>query len=267
VFGEGAQVVTVDADGRDFGRNRTLAEGIAADVGQTLAALDQAMPARLPARTEGWQRRLREKEQAERQTQAVLAASDQTPITHYRLAAELAAVMDERTCLVADGGDVVTCASKIVPLSRPAQWLDPGPLGVLGVGPPFALAAKALQPDRRVLLLSGDGAFGLNGMELETAVRFDLPLVCVIGNDGGWGMIRSVQHAFYGRERTVATSLPFTRYDRLVEALGGEGETVEDPRRLRPALERALGGGRVACLNVILDPDAYRREGGGSLAI
>jgi acetolactate synthase-1/2/3 large subunit len=266
-FGDGAQVVMVDADGRDFGRNRTLAEGLAADVGRTLSALHAALPAGLSARTESWRRRLREKEEAERQKQAVLSASDQTPITHYRLAAELAAVMDGRTCLVADGGDVVTCASKIVPLSRPAQWLDPGPLGVLGVGPPFALAAKALQPDRRVLLLSGDGAFGLNGMELETAVRFDLPLVCVVGNDGGWGMIRSVQQTFYGRERAVATSLPFTRYDRLVEALGGEGETIEDPRRLRPALERALGSGRVACLNVILDPDAYRREGGGSLAI
>jgi acetolactate synthase-1/2/3 large subunit len=257
----------VDAEGGDFGRNRTLAAGLVADVRQTLEALEASVPAGLPARSGDWRRRLRDKEDAERAKQAALAASDQTPITHYRLAAELAAVMSEGTCLVADGGDVVTCASKIVPLSRPAQWLDPGPLGVLGVGPPFALAAKALHPEWRVLLLSGDGAFGLNGMELETAVRFDLPLVCVVGNDGGWGMIRSVQQSFYGRERTVATSLPFTRYDRVVEALGGEGETVEDPRRLRPALERALGSGRVACLNVILDPDAYRREGGGSLAI
>jgi acetolactate synthase-1/2/3 large subunit len=267
VFGEGAQVVMVDAEGGDFGRNRTLAAGLAADVHRTLEALEASVAAGLPARSGDWRRRLRDKEDAERLKQAALAASDQTPITHYRLAAELAAVMSEHTCLIADGGDVVTCASKIVPLSRPAQWLDPGPLGVLGVGPPFALAAKALHPEWRVLLLSGDGAFGLNGMELETAVRFDLPLVCVVGNDGGWGMIRSVQQSFYGRERTVATSLPFTRYDRVVEALGGEGETVEDPRRLRPALERALGSGRVACLNVILDPDAYRREGGGSLAI
>jgi acetolactate synthase-1/2/3 large subunit len=257
----------VDAEAGDFGRNRTLAEGIAADVSLTLEALHAAMPTGLPGRTESWRRRLRDKEHAERGKQAALAASDRTPISHYRLAAELAAVIDDRTCLVADGGDVVTCASKIVPLSRPAQWLDPGPLGVLGVGPPFALATKALHPEWRVLLLSGDGAFGLNGMELETAVRFDLPLVCVVGNDGGWGMIRSVQQSFYGRERIVATSLPFTRYDRLVEAMGGEGETIEDPRRLRPALERALAGGRVACLNVILDPDAYRREGGGSLAI
>jgi acetolactate synthase I/II/III large subunit len=267
VFGEGAEVVMVDADGADFGRNRTLAAGIAADVRGTLEALHASVPARLPSRTDEWRRRLRDKEDAERMKQTALAVSDSSPISHYRLAAELAAVMGERTCLVADGGDVVTCASKIVPLSRPAQWLDPGPLGVLGVGPPFAVAAKALHPEWDVVLLSGDGAFGLNGMELETAVRFGLPLVCVVGNDGGWGMIRSVQQTFYGRERTVATSLPFSRYDRLVEAMGGEGETIEEPRRLRPALERALASGRVTCLNVILDPDAYRREGGGSLAI
>ena len=267
VFGDGAQVVMVDAEGGDFGRNRTLAAGLAADVRPDARGAPRVRPVGAPGPERPLAPAASDKEDAERAKQAALAASDQTPITHYRLAAELAAVMSERVCLVADGGDVVTCASKIVPLSRPAQWLDPGPLGVLGVGPPFALAAKALHPDWRVLLLSGDGAFGLNGMELETAVRFDLPLVCVVGNDGGWGMIRSVQQAFYGRERTVATSLPFTRYDRLVEAMGGEGETIEDPRRLRPALERALASGRVTCLNVILDPDAYRREGGGSLAI
>jgi acetolactate synthase-1/2/3 large subunit len=266
-FAEEARVVMVDAEATEFGRNRPLAHGIAADVRETLDALGAALPAAADARTDAWRRRLRDKEEAERARQAILAASDASPISHYRLAAELAGVVDARTCLVADGGDVVTCAAKFVHLSRPGQWLDPGPLGVLGVGPPFAVAAKALHPDWRVLLLSGDGAFGLNGMELETAVRFGLPLVCVVGNDGGWGMIRSIQQSFYGRERTVATSLPRTRYDRLVEALGGEGETIEDPRRLRPALERALGSGRVVCLNVILEPDAYRREGGGSLAI
>jgi len=189
---EKARLVMVDADASEFGRNRPVDVGIAADIRLTLEALERAVPAGGARRTEPWGRRLREKEDAEQAKQALLAASDQTPITHYRLAAELAAVMDERTCLIGDGGDVVTCASKIVPLARPAQWLDPGPLGVLGVGPPFALAAKLLHPEWRVLLLSGDGAFGLNGMELETAVRFGLPLVCVVGNDGGWGMIRSI---------------------------------------------------------------------------
>src|SRR5262249_29758403 len=175
---EGARLVMVDADAAEFGRNRPVDVGLPADIRLALEALTSAVPAGSAQRAEAWRRRLREKEDAAQAKQAILAASDQTPISHYGLAAELAAVMDAGPCLAADGGDVVTCASKIVPLSRPAQWLAPGPLGVLGVGPPFALAAKLLRPAERVLLLSGDGAFGLNGMELETAVRFDLPLVC-----------------------------------------------------------------------------------------
>jgi acetolactate synthase-1/2/3 large subunit len=265
-FGDGARVIMVDAETEGLGHNRPLAAGLAADVRHTLTALAQAVPL-APERASAWRRRLREREEAERAKLAVLCAADTAPISHYRLAAEVAAVAAGGACLIGDGGDVVTCAAKVVPLSRPGQWLDPGPLGVLGVGPPFALAARALHPERPVLVLSGDGAFGLNGMELETAVRLDLPFVCVVGNDGGWGTIRAVQQAFYGGERLVATSLPLTRYDRVAEALGGIGETVEDPRQLRPALERALGSGRVACVNVLLDPDAYRREGGGSLAI
>src|SRR5262249_56534953 len=137
---------------------------------------------------------------------------------------------------VADRGDVVACRSKIGLGPGPAQLGVPGRLGVLGVGPLVALAAKLPRPAERVLLLSGDGAFGLNGMELETAVRFDLPLVCVVGNDGGWGMIRSVQQAFYGRERTGATSLPFSRYDRLRGGLGRGGAATRGRRRPRPAL-------------------------------
>ncbi len=154
-----------------------------------------------------------------------------------------------------------------MPLSRPGQWLDPGPFGCLGVGPSFAIAARLLRPAQRVLLIAGDGAFGLNGMELETAVRFKLPMTVVVGNDGGWGQIRNPQLAFFGAERAVATSLPFTRYEQMVEALGGRGSHVTEPGELRPALERALGSGEVCCVNVVLDPTAYRRTGQVSMAI
>jgi acetolactate synthase-1/2/3 large subunit len=183
------------------------------------------------------------------------------------MAHEIAAVMDSGTTVVGDGGDVVGCASKIVPLSRPGQWLDPGPFGCLGVGPSFAIAAKLLRPADRVLLIAGDGAFGLNGMELETAVRFRLPMTVIVGNDGGWGQIRNPQLSFFGAERAVGTSLPMTRYDRMVEALGGRGIHVTDPAGIRPALERALGSGEVYCINVELDPAAYRRTGQVSMAI
>ena len=171
------------------------------------------------------------------------------------------------TIVVGDGGDVVGCASKVIPLHRPGQWLDPGPFGCLGVGPSFAIAAKLLFPERRVLLIAGDGAFGLNGMELETAVRFRTPLTCVVGNDGGWGQIRNPQRSFFGEARAVATSLPATRYDLMAEALGGRGALVREPRELAPALERALGSDEVWCLNVLLDPAAYRRTGQVSMAI
>ncbi len=147
------------------------------------------------------------------------------------------------------------------------QWLDPGPFGCLGVGPSFAIAAKLVAPSQRVLLIAGDGAFGLNGMEVETAVRFKLPMTVVIGNDGGWGQIRNPQLSFFGAERAVATSLPFTRFDQMVEALGGRGMHVTEPRQLRPALEKAMGSGEVYCLNVVLDPAAYRRGGQVSMAI
>jgi acetolactate synthase-1/2/3 large subunit len=154
-----------------------------------------------------------------------------------------------------------------VRLSRPGQWLDPGPFGCLGVGPPFAIAAKLLEPARRVLLIAGDGAFGLNGMDVETAVRFRLPMTCIIGNDAGWGQIRNPQLSFFGADRAVATSLPSTRYDEMVEALGGRGVLVREPKEIGPALERALASDEVWCINVVLDPAAYRRGGQVSMAI
>jgi acetolactate synthase-1/2/3 large subunit len=104
-------------------------------------------------------------------------------------------------------------------------------------------------------------------MELETAVRFHLPMTCIIGNDGGWGQIRNPQISFWGEARAMGTSLPFTRYDRVVEALGGRGLLITEPKEIRPALEKALASDEVWCLNVVLDPAAYRRTGQVSLAI
>jgi acetolactate synthase I/II/III large subunit len=214
-----------------------------------------------------WLDAVRTKETESRAKLQAFCASDQTPVSHYRLAAALARVVGRDTTEVGDGGDVVGCASRIVPLSRPGQWLDPGPLGCLGVGPSFALTAKLLRPQQQVILLAGDGALGLNAMELETAVRFNLPLVCVVGNDGGWGQIRNPQLSFYGEARAVATSLPSTRFDLLAEALGARGALVTRPADIRPALDKALGSNEVWCINVLLDPAAYRKTGTVSMAI
>jgi acetolactate synthase-1/2/3 large subunit len=266
-FAEGARVVMIDCDPAELGRNRPLALGLPAHIGKALAQLRDALPAGLSRRLAGWRRHVAERERASLETLWAESRSDQSPISHYRWAREIAHAVTPDTLVIGDGGDVVGCAAKFVPVTRPGQWLDPGPFGCLGVGPPFAVAAKLLHPDRRVLLIAGDGAFGLNGMELETAVRFKLPLTCVVGNDGGWGQIRNPQLSFFGAERAVATSLPMTRYDRLAEALGGRGAHVTAPAEIAPALERALGSGEVWCINVELDPTAYRRTGQVSMAI
>jgi acetolactate synthase-1/2/3 large subunit len=266
-FAEGTRVCMVDCDATELGRNRPLEFGIVAHIGRVLQQLTDALPSGLGARWEGWRQQIAAKERAAREKLATFAGSGDKPISHFRLAAEIARLVTPDTIVVGDGGDVVGCTSKFVPLHRPGQWLDPGPLGCLGVGPAFALSAKLLRPAQPVVLVAGDGAFGLNGMEMETAARFGLPLTCVIGNDGGWGQIRNPQLSFYGEARAVATSLPFTRYDRMVESLGGRGVLVEDAADLRPALERALASDEVWCVNVVLDPAAYRRSGQVSMAI
>ena len=128
------------------------------------------------------------------------------------------------------------------------------------MGVPFGLAAAIAKPGKQVLLLYGDGSFGFNGMEMDTAVRFGLPMVAVIGNDGGWGQMRFDAKAMgLGDKDAVATELGFTRYDRMVEALGGCGEYVEDPADIRPALERAFASGVPACVNVKIDPSGTRQ--------
>jgi acetolactate synthase I/II/III large subunit len=266
-FAEDARVCMVDCDPEELGRNRPLAVGIAGHIGRVLDQLTAALPPGTAARVADWRARLAAKEREARERLEAQCGADDVPVSHYRWAAEIARHVTPDTIVVGDGGDVVGCASKIVRLQRPGQWLDPGPFGCLGVGPPFAIAAKLLHPERRVLLIAGDGAFGLNGMEMETAVRFGLPITCIIGNDAGWGQIRNPQLSFFGEERAVATSLPTTRFDRMVEALGGRGAFVQEPKDIGPTLERALGSDQVWCINVPLDPAAYRRTGQVSMAI
>jgi acetolactate synthase I/II/III large subunit len=266
-FAEDARVCMVDCDPEELGRNRPLVVGITGHLARVLDQLTAALPAGLPARAADWRARVGDKEREARERLDAQCAADDIPVSHYRWAAEIARHVTPETIVVGDGGDVVGCASKIVRLHRPGQWLDPGPFGCLGVGPPFAIAAKLLHPDRRILLIAGDGALGLNGMELETAIRFKLPMTCIVGNDGGWGQIRNPQLSFFGADRAVATSLPNTRFDLMVEALGGRGALVREPKEIGPALERALNSDDVWCINVVLDPAAYRRTGQVSMAI
>jgi acetolactate synthase I/II/III large subunit len=154
----------------------------------------------------------------------------------------------------------VSFAGRMIDSYRPGCWLDPGPFGCLGSGLGYALAAKLAHPTRRVVLLVGDGAFGFSGMEFDTLARHGIAVVAVMGNNGIWALEKHPMEYLYGY--SVAADLrPGTRYDQAVQALGGHGELVSEPRELRPALERAFASGKPALVNVLTDPSvAYPRR-------
>ena len=177
-----------------------------------------------------------------------------------RIYGELAKLLDRDAIVIGDGGDFVSFAGRVVDSFQPGCWLDPGPYGCLGSGVGYALAAKLAHPERQVVLLLGDGAFGFHGMDYDTLARHGVAVVGVMGNNGIWALEKHPMEFLYGY--SVAAELqPRCRYDEVVRALGGHGELVERPEELRPALERAFASGKPALVNVLTDPDVvYPRK-------
>lgn len=257
-FGEKAKIVQVDRNPGNIGQNREVTIGIWSDARPFLELVAEeiaAIPHRRSSRF--WVEAVRQIEQQRRQERIPLEESEAIPIHPLRLARELADVCSENTIFVGDGGDVVSIAATIIHPYRPGHWLDPGPMGTLGMGVPFALASKLAYPEKEVIALFGDGAIGFSIMEYDTAVRHGIPFIGIVGNNGQWAQIRYGQVSMFGEERAVATKLRVARYEQVVEALGGYGEYIEDPREIRPALERARASGKPALLNVRLDETYY----------
>jgi len=254
----GAKIVQVDLDYGEIGHNRGVDIGITGDAAAVLRQLTEAIEGGADERHRSWLEHLRSVERKALERDLPLLNSDAVPIHPLRLAKEINDFLTEDSIFIGDGGDIVTISASVIQTRQPGQWLDPGPLGTLGVGMPFAIAAKVAQPQKEAFILFGDGAFGFNGFEFDTAVRFKLPVVSVVGNNAAWNQIRYGQIARYGAERgDIANLLAATRYDRIVEALGGYGEHVEQPGDIRPALERARASGLPACVNVLVDPKVY----------
>jgi acetolactate synthase-1/2/3 large subunit len=259
-FAPSAKIIQVDIEASEIGRNRAVEVGIVGDSSSVLRQLERAVK---PQRRDDDLKALRVREAAKQEAILALSRSDQAPLHHFRVAREIseAAGRAGDSVFVADGGNFVGMAAKVIELPRAGRWLDPGPLGCLGVGAPFAIAAKLLNPERTIFVIQGDGSFGLNGFDYDTALRFGLPMVVVVGNDAAWGQIRLPQVGMFGEEHSPGTALRPTRYDRVVEALGGYGEHVDRPEQLRAALDRAVAANTVACIDVALDPQAPLTSG------
>jgi acetolactate synthase-1/2/3 large subunit len=248
-----AKVVRVDVDATEIDRNRASDVGLVGDMALVLEQLNALVGKRDHG---GWLKTMKDLYLPGVAGEVAVRECPSRPIHPARLVEMVRRTAPKDSIFIVDGGDTsyfglmglrAQTKSSVLPGSG-------GLFGCLGTGVPFALAAKLAQPGRTVVLVNGDGSFGLNAMEFDTAVRHNIPICCVICNDQAWGMIRHGQEICYGTERVVGSCLGVVHYEKMVEALGGYGEFVTQDEEIAPALERALKSGKPACVNVMTDP-------------
>ncbi len=256
-FGSAQLIHVVDAPGRRAAHVEA-AVSPAGDLRHILSGFaDHAGPR---ADHADWVAQLRAAEEKGRARDAEAMAAETDPIRPARVYGELRKVLEPDAVTIGDGGDFVSYAGRFLEPAQPGTWLDPGPYGCLGTGMGYAMGARVTYPDRQICVLMGDGAAGFSLMDVESLVRQRLPVVIVVGNNGIWGLEKHPMQAMYGYD--VAADLqPGLRYDDVVTALGGAGETVRRPDELGPALRRAFDAGVPYLVNVLTDPaDAYPRS-------
>lgn len=261
---EQAKIVQLELDNTLIGQNRQTDVPLVGSLAGSFEMLIEEMKNQgLRFDFSAWRDELRAVEnEAEARAEAAMG-SDESPVDPQRMCRELRDWLDtlRDPIVIGDGGDIVATAAKIIPVRGEGAWMDPGPLGTLGVGMPFAIAAQLAHPERPVVIVYGDGSFGFNGFEYDTAVRFGLPIIGIVGNDGAWGQMMRPQLNLYGEDRLAAVLLQRSRYDKVVEALGGHGEYVTAPGEIRPALERAAASGQPALVNVEIRQDREFKGG------
>ena len=261
-----ATLVQIDQSYATIGKNRDISLGLAGDPGVILAAVSQAVTGRIDngarQQRQKWMAELREIEATKLEKLMPMFTTDQNPIHPYRLAYEINEFLGEDTIYIGDGGDIVTISAQAVRPRNPGQWMDPGALGSLGVGTGFSMAAKLAHPNKEVVCLYGDGAFGMTAFDMETAQRFGAPYLAVIGNNSAMNQIRYGQLTKYGEERgDVGNKLGDVPFSKFGEMIGGYGEEVTEASQIQPAMQRAreaiAKSGKCAVVNVWVDPNEY----------
>ncbi len=261
-----ATLVQVDQSYATVGKNRDISLGLAGDPGAILAAVSQAATGRIDdgarQQRQKWMVELREIEATKLDKLMPMFTTDQNPIHPYRLAYEINEFLGEDTIYIGDGGDIVTISAQAVRPRNPGQWMDPGALGSLGVGTGFSMAAKLAHPNKEVVCLYGDGAFGMTAFDMETAQRFGAPYLAVVGNNSAMNQIRYGQLSKYGEERgDVGNKLGDVPFSKFGDMIGGYGEEVTEAGQIQPAMQRAREAiaktGKCAVVNVWVDPNEY----------
>lgn len=247
-----AKVVRIDIEEHEIDRNRTSEVGLVGDCGYVL---NQLIPMIETRDHSEWITKLKNAYAAFLTTELEQRKTPSDPIHPNRLVAQIMEVFGDDAFYVADGGDTSYYGLAGFTSSHQAGVLIPAGalLGCLGTGIPFAIAGKLAHPDKPVIVLNGDGAFGFNSMEFDTAVRHDIPIICVVNNDCAWGMIKHSQGMSIGKDRCTCAELGMRHYEKMVEGLGGYGELVTEDKEIIPAIKRAIESGKPACINVVTD--------------
>lgn len=252
-FNPQARAIQVDTAPQEIGRNRPIDVGI---VGDAKAVLMQLLDAWQPSEKDpqdSWPEKLRVVAKQKRDKWMTWVQAPQKPINPIRLCYEIAQFLDRDAIVTIDGGEILDFGRNMIPAYTPGSRMNPGVTGLLGIGIPFAIGAKLAHPHRQVLCLCGDGAFGLNGMELDTAARHEIPIVVVVSNNACWGVCSNIQRGLYGDDCNDGTHLACTRYDLMAQSLDCYGENVESPDEIQSALARAFSSHKPAVLNVITE--------------
>lgn len=258
VFHPEAFVVQVGPDATRLGANRHVDLAIAADVGAFVAALVNEAGSFARTSPRRWTANLLERDRA---TRSSLDRADSSPVHPLHFVREVIEFLDPDATVIGDGGDIVSAFARWFQPGGPGRWLDPGPFGCLGVGAPFAIGARLHRPSAQIAVIFGDGAFGFNAFEYDSAVRQKLPFVGIMGNDGAWGEMRTFHADVFGEsDRSAQYLSQDTAYHGIVAAMGGYGERVERASEIQPALRRAFDAGVPALVNVVLDPQYRHRN-------
>ncbi len=247
IFDDAARIVQVDPSPTEIGRNRPVEVGMAGDVPAIVEQMTAAAQGKVWSERRSWLEELREQQKAQAEWYEGIAKPE-APMHASFVHKVLSEFLKPEDILVWDGGDFGHFGRMLHPARLPLRWFYFSQFGTLGNGLPTAIAAQVAHPNERVVLMAGDGGFGFTAMEFDTAVRHNLPIVAVLGNDATWGIDYHIQVGLFGRD--TATKLLHTRYDKVVEGLGGYGEHVTRPEELAPALRRAFDSGRPSLVNV-----------------
>lgn len=265
LFPQNPELIEIMMDPNKIGLNRDVDAGIVGDTKGVLSQILEVLSGSgFQSKGKAWVQEVMSEDRALKSADAPLLGSNARPIHPMRLCKELRDFLDEDATVIGDGGDIVTFAARVLNINKPGHWLDPGQFGCLGAGSGFAAAAQLARPGKQVCIVYGDGAFGLTGFDVETYVRFNLPIVSVVGNNGAWN--QTTQGVLRRGGKGLATYLSqATNYAKIMEGMGGHGERVSDPTAIRPALERAFASGKPALLDVVIDPTvSYGTMGGRS---